>query len=88
MIKMKTKNTPRKTNQEKALATFVNRIQACRDLVAKINAHLEDHMGEAPEDVTWGNVGDGAHIQMLLEQICDFGRINTAGFDGITPVEE
>ena len=88
MTTMKTQKTPVKTNQEKALATFVNRTQACRDLAAKINAHLEDHMGEAPEDVTWGNVGDAAHIQMLLEQICDFAQINTAGVDRITPVEE
>lgn len=88
MIKMKTQNTPRKTNQEKALATFVNRTEACRDLVAKINAHLDDHMGEAPEDVNWASVGSAAHIQMLLEQICDFAQINTAGIDRITPVEE
>ena len=108
MTKMKTQNTPRKTNktrtcrvlredgrmvnakanQEKALATFVNRTHACRDLVAKINAHLDDHMGEAPEDVNWASVGSAAHIQMLLEQICDFAQINTASIDRITPVEE
>jgi hypothetical protein len=85
---MKTKTTAGKTNQEKALETFVNRTQACRELVAKINAHLEDHMGEYPEDVTWASVGSAAHIQMLLEQICDFAQINTAGVDRITPVEE
>ena len=45
-------------------------------------------MGAAPDDVNWANVGDAAHIQMLLEQICDFAGINTAGVDRITPVEE
>ena len=65
------------------------KIVAINDLGdAKINAHLEDHMGEAPEDVNWASVGSAAHIQMLLEQICDFAQINTAGIDRITPVEE
>jgi len=88
MTTMKTRTTSRKTNQEKALAAFVNRTQACRDLLAKIASHMDDHMGVDPDEGNWANVGDAAHIQMLLEQICDFACIDTAGVDRITPVEE
>lgn len=88
MTTMKTRNATRKTNKEQALATFMNRTQACRDLVEKITAHLDDHMNVEPEKVNWANVGDAAHIQMLLEQICDFACIETTGIDRITPVEE
>lgn len=88
MITMNARKSTAKKNHEQALAKFMSRTQACRDLVEKITTHLDDHMNVEPENVNWAHVGDVAHIQMLLEQICDFARINTAGVDRITPVEE
>jgi len=82
------KTTTKITNKEQALATFVSRIEASRELLARLSQHLDDHLGIEPDAVHFGHVGDAAHIQMLLEQICDGCRIDTAGIDRITPEEK
>jgi hypothetical protein len=85
---MTTMKTTKTTNKEQALATFVSRIQASRELLACVSQHLEDHAGVEPDQVNWAHVGDAARIQMLLEQICDGARIDTTGIDRITPEEK
>jgi hypothetical protein len=85
---MTTMKTTKTTNQERAIAAFTNRVQASRQLLARISQHLEDHLGVEPEKVNWAHVGDAARIQMLLEQICDGARVDTAGIDRISPEEK
>jgi len=64
----------RKTTAEKpnAIDVFVEKhAEICRSLKKLIDL-AEDHWNIVPDDVTWCNVGDLAHVQELLDEIIVF----------------
>lgn len=74
---MKTQSTttakaPRRSSKDEARDAFIDRIGSARELLTLIRRHIDDYMGEAPEDVTWANVGDAAHTVDELKNIARF----------------
>ena len=66
-----TTRTQNTTSQEKALAAFVAKKAAIDDRLARLQALSDDHFEVAPDEVTWGHVGDLGRYAELLEQITD-----------------
>jgi uncharacterized protein YjiS (DUF1127 family) len=60
------------SNQEQALADFMNKIQESRELLRKIGERLDDHLGVAPEEITWANAGDAGRILADLRDIAAY----------------
>ena len=60
------------SNQEQALADFMNKIQESRELLRKIGERLDDHLGVAPEEITWANAGDAGRILADLRGIAAY----------------
>lgn len=60
------------SNQEQALADFMNKIQESRDLLRKIGERIDDHLGVAPEEITWANAGDAGRILVDLRDIAAY----------------
>lgn len=54
------------SNQEQALADFMNKIQESSELLRKIGERIDDHIGVAPEEITWANAGDAGRILVDL----------------------
>ena len=63
--------TPKTTNQEKAIATFVVRKTEIDAMLARLTALSDDHFGVDPEEVTWGDVGTLGHHADLLKRVTD-----------------
>jgi hypothetical protein len=66
----RTRNTIAKSNDD-ALATFVTRKAEIDAMLARIQALSDDHFGVAPDEVTWGDVGNLGHYAELLKRITD-----------------
>ena len=60
------------SNQEQALADFMNKIQESRELLRKIGERLDDHLGVAPKEITWANAGDAGRILADLRDIAAY----------------
>ncbi len=60
------------SNQEQALADFMNKIQESRELLRKIGERLDDHLGVAPVEITWANAGDAGRILNDLRDIAAY----------------
>lgn len=56
---------------DEALQAFMTRISTARSLLSALEAHLDDHMGISPEDVTWANAGDAGRLVEKLEDIAE-----------------
>lgn len=73
---MKARKTPakttRKTNQQNALDAFCHNVSSARELTALIARHLDDHMGVAPEEVTWADTGSAGHVVEQLKEVARF----------------
>lgn len=73
---MKARKTPEKatskTNQEKALEAFCHEVASARELVTLIARQLDDHMGVAPDEVTWADAGSAGHAVEELKQVARF----------------
>lgn len=63
--------TPKTTNQEKALAAFVARKAEIDAMLARFQTLSDDHFGVDPDTISWGDVGTLSHYADLLEQITD-----------------
>ena len=48
------------------------RTQEARELLAMIQAELDDHTNVDPERVNWGHVGDAGHVLESLRDIARF----------------
>ena len=57
---------------EKALHQFMINTEQARELLATIQAELDDHMNLSPEAVHWGHVGDSKHVLESLRDIARF----------------
>ena len=65
--------TPKKTSKsdDDALAAFVARKAEIDAMLTRIQALSDDHFGVAPDEVTWGDVGNLGHYAELLKRITD-----------------
>ncbi len=51
------------------MSLFLARLEEARTLIAKIDMHVENHMGVDPELVTWGAAGDAGRMVAALTEI-------------------
>ena len=59
------------SQHEQALAAFVARKAEIDAMLARLQAHSDEHFGYAPDDITWGHVGTLEHYAELLQRITD-----------------
>ena len=61
---------------EKALGAFMAKIAEAQSLLAELQARVDDHMGESPEDINYGHVGSAGYMVEKLTELTDwaFGR--------------
>jgi len=59
-----------KSNDD-ALAAFVARKAEIDAMLSRIQSLSNDHLGVAPDEVTWGDVGTLGHYAGLLRRITD-----------------
>lgn len=60
------------TTQEQAVDAFLKNTSRNIELLQALLAHVEDHMGVAPEEVNWGHVGSAGKAREDLEELCRF----------------
>jgi hypothetical protein len=58
-------------NNDAALSAFIAKKDEIDTMPARLQALSEDHFGAAPEDITWGHVGELASYGELLKRITD-----------------
>jgi hypothetical protein len=58
-------------SREQALAAFVSKKVETDTMLTRLRALSDDHFGCAPDDVTWGHVGNLGHYAELLKRITD-----------------
>ncbi len=51
------------------MSLFLARLEEARTLIAKVDMHVENHMGVDPEAVTWGAAGDAGRMVAALTEI-------------------
>ena len=66
---MSLRTTP-KSNDE-ALAAFVAKKAELDAMLQRLQTLSDDHFGVAPDEVTWGDVGNLGHHAELLKRITD-----------------
>jgi hypothetical protein len=52
-----------------ALAAFVSKKAAIDAMLARLQAHSDDHFGYSPDEITWSHVGTLEHYAELLKRI-------------------
>lgn len=73
---MKKPNTH--TANDDAIACFCSRAATATELVEQLKAHLDDRLGTAPEQVTWGDAATLGHLIGQLTEACRFLNIQPA----------
>ena len=56
----------------KQITGFTNGIARATAKLEALAQHLDDHCGIAPDDVTWGHVGDIQNVNAKLDNILEF----------------
>lgn len=59
------------SNKPTALDAFIARKAEIDSMLARLQTLSDNHFNAAPEEVTWGHVGDLARYAELLKQITD-----------------
>jgi hypothetical protein len=59
-------------DNSEALAAYVARKAEIDAMLQWLASLSDDHFVVAPDDVTWGNVGDLGFVAERLRQACDF----------------
>jgi hypothetical protein len=54
-----------------ALVAFVSKKAEVDSMLTRLQALSDDHFGVAPDEVTWGDVGNLGHYTGLLKRITD-----------------
>jgi hypothetical protein len=67
-VSTRTRNQIIRSNQD-ALAAFVSKKAEIDAMLARLQAHSDDHFGYSPEDVTWAHVGTLEDYADLLKRI-------------------
>jgi len=65
-----TRKTSAKSNDE-ALDAFIAKKAEIDRMLQRLQALSDDHFGVAPDEVTWGDVGNLGHHAELLKRITD-----------------
>ena len=58
-------------SNEDALAAFVSKKAEIDAMLARLQAHSDDHFGYSPDEITWSHVGTLEHYAELLKRITD-----------------
>jgi hypothetical protein len=58
-------------SREQALAAFVQRKAEIDAMLGRLQSFSDDHFGEVPDEVTWGDVGSLGYYAELLKRITD-----------------
>jgi len=56
---------------EQALAAFVSSKAKIDAMLARLQAHSDDHFGYSPDEITWSHVGTLENYAELLKRITD-----------------
>jgi hypothetical protein len=56
---------------EQALAAFVSNKAEIDAMLARFQAHSDEHFGHSPDEITWAHVGTLEHYAELLKRITD-----------------
>lgn len=51
------------------MALFLSRLDEARDLIARIDHYVENHMERDPETISWGAAGDAGRLVSMLQEI-------------------
>lgn len=57
---------------EKALGAFMAKMAEARERLAELQEYVDDHMGESPDDITWGHTGSAEYFVTQLTQLTDW----------------
>ena len=68
----KDKATRRAEIKEQALGRFMEQIAEINERLAELQEFADDHMGDSPEDITWGHVGTAGYFIEKLTELTDF----------------
>lgn len=63
------------STNEQAVDAFLKNTSRNIELLQALLAHVEDHMGVAPEEVHWGHVGSAGKAREDLEELCRFLQV-------------
>ena len=58
-------------NNDAAVSAFIAKKDEIDTMLARLQALSDDHFNAAPEQVTWGHVGDLGRYAELLKRITD-----------------
>jgi hypothetical protein len=58
-------------NIDAALAAFIAKKDEIDTMLARLKALSDDHFNAAPEQITWGHVGDLGRYAELLKHLTD-----------------
>ena len=58
-------------SKEQALAAFVSKKAEIDAMLARIQAHSDDHFNCSPDEITWSHVGTLGYYAELLKRISD-----------------
>ncbi len=59
-------------NNENALSAFVAAKAEIDEMLKRLTEFSDDHFGVAPDEVTWGHVGNLGYLRERLRQASDF----------------
>ena len=60
---------------------FIGNLALAGQLLDAIKAHLDDHMGVAPEEVHWGHVGSAGKAREDLEELACFLEVGPEHYE-------
>ena len=59
-------------NNEKALLAFMAKMAEARQRLNELQTYVDDHMGESPDDINYGNVGSAGYLVEKLTELTDW----------------
>lgn len=59
-------------NNENALSAFVAAKAEIDEMLKRLTEFSDDHFGVAPDEVTWGHVGNLGYLRERLREASDF----------------
>ncbi|AMO56000.1 hypothetical protein GZ77_03960 [Endozoicomonas montiporae] len=62
-------------NQE-ALCSFIQNRKLALTLLQQITAITEDHLGYAPDEITWEQAGTMGYLQVQLEELAEIAGLD------------
>ncbi|MGI6247250.1 MAG: hypothetical protein ACOYJQ_16000 [Pseudochelatococcus sp.] len=60
-----------RTNQEAALAPFIEKKAEIDAMLARLQRLSDDHFNAHPDEINWGHVGTLEHYASLIKRITD-----------------